>query len=565
SIRVYQAASVLLLMCRIKTKTIKKSKSVMGKKRKFRKSLLSSAILAATLKTLSGEVVAGTCPLPNASGNVHVAPGSFCEGGVTVDSGTAVNDIGIEGKVVGNIVNDDGMSDFWMDFGTLDGSFINNGSAQDVHVANGSEIYADIRNNGDMRYLSITDGPGANTVVHGSIVNTGGVVRVHVEGMSTRVGGDIVNADGASVMNDIVVDGGAIVAGNIYNNGEASEVVVNRESSVEGDLISDGSAFGLAVLDGSSVGGDFVNNGDSFYFVADDGGTVGGSMINTGNNIYSGVLDGSTVVGDFGNEGFVDGVMMVSNATVQSNVYNETYNDGIQITDGSTVGGNVTNSGETGFMVTARSQIGGDFVNEGLTGHLGIYDSQIAGNVVNSDDSDFLLAIGDGSVVGGDLVNTDTGYIQDGIALLDGVTVEGSLINDGMLESSIQLVNGSSVGADLVNNGEVFVGPEGWQQLSDGSATVAGINVDAGSMVGGNIVNNDSLNITGVHKPATHSDRFHGIIAWCYAIRYLLLRVPLHATLNIVTTVSSRNRTRVNPVTCNRYVIYVITVITRCY
>ncbi len=471
----------------------------MDTKHAFRKSLLSTTIIAVLQGLSSGTASAGTCPPPDTSGNVHVSSGEFCSGGITVNpGGPAVNDIGLEGKVVGDIVNHDGMSDFWMDAGTLDGSFINNGNAQDVNIANGSEVFADIRNHGDMRYLTVNDGPATPTVVHGSIVNTNGIIRVHITGSGARVGGDIINADGAQIADELNINDGASVAGNVYNDGSADAVIVDGGSSVGGNLVNNGSAFGVGILDGSSVAGNFENNGDAFYFVVDDGSAVGGSMINTGNNIYAGINDGSTVTGDFGNEGYVDGVMMVDGSAVTGQVFNEGYTDGVHITDGSSVSG-VINRNEAGFVVTARSHVQGDFANEGQAGHLGIYNSQIDGNVTNSGAADFLLAMGDGTAIEGDLVNTSTGMIQDGIALVDGASVTGKLVNDGMLNGSIQVVMGSSVGDDLVNNGDVFVGPGNQNFVPDGiepmpgELTVAGINIDAGSTVSGNVVNNGNL------------------------------------------------------------------------
>ena len=110
------------------SKIKKKEKSDMDTKHAFRKSLLSTTIIAVLQGLSSGTASAGTCPPPDTSGNVHVSSGEFCSGGITVNpGGPAVNDIGLEGKVVGDIVNHDGMSDFWMDAGTLDGSFINIG------------------------------------------------------------------------------------------------------------------------------------------------------------------------------------------------------------------------------------------------------------------------------------------------------------------------------------------------------------------------------------------------------------------------------------------------------
>ena len=281
----------------------------------FKRTLLSSAILF-SMQGLAPAASASTCPPVNGDNNIHVSRGEFCSGGI--ENSAEINDIGLEGFVAGDVVNNHLMSDFWMNGGTLDGALINNGSAEDIYITNGSEIFSGIRNAGSMRYLTVSNGPGAPTTIHG----------------------DIVNEDGAVINNGLTIDGGASVTGSILNNGDAYDLVVDGGSSVGGDLINNGSAFGIAAFNGASIAGDFVNNGQNFFFAAVDGSTIGGSMINTGDSVFAGIHDGSTVAGDFGNEGYIDGVMMVDGATVIGNVYNseDGYTDGIHITDGSSVG-----------------------------------------------------------------------------------------------------------------------------------------------------------------------------------------------------------------------------------
>ncbi|PJE80643.1 Adhesin/invasin TibA autotransporter [invertebrate metagenome] len=476
-----------------KSKVASLLKPALFKKSVFKKSLLSSAIFA-TLHSFSGAASADACPSPDGNGDIHVTGGNFCEGGITV-SGLPVNDVGIKGYVKGDVLNLDGMTDFWMNSGTLEGSFINDGTANNANINNGSEVFVDIVNNGTLNNINIYDAPGKTTTVHGSVNNTGTITEsIVLSGENTFIHGDVTNADGAEIAQGINLENtfihgyvtnadgadadgaeitqgmnlenGVSVAGDVINNGSSSEITLDGASSVEQNVVNNGNVMGMGVFNGSSIGGDFANHGDAFYFVAADGAAINGSMVNTGNNIYFGINDGSTVAGDFRNEGMVDGIMMLDGSTVTGLMENTdgAFAAGMHVTDGSSVSG-MLNQGETDFMVVARSTVNHDVVNDNFSRHMGVYDGEVKGHFVNNGGSDRMLVWGDGASVGGHVLNT-------------GELLEGILINDH-----------GTVSGHVINEGDILYTP-----MMDGMMSVAGISVNDGSTVG-NIINTGNIDV----------------------------------------------------------------------
>ncbi len=472
----------------------KKNKSVMDKKTSFRKSLLSSAIIAATLQTLSAASQAATCPAPNASGNVHVGVGDFCEGGITVDAGFGpVNDIGIQGRVNGNVLVDDGISDFWMSAGELNGSFINNDVMRDLNIDNGSNVFSDIQNNGDMRFLTVSDDPGVPTVIHGNISNDGNITRVHITGSRALVKGNVISSSSATIAQDLIIDNGATVEGNVINHGSMGEiwvkgariggdltntaggsgVAIDDGAIVGGTFSNDGNVFGVGVLDGSTVVGDFINSGDVFVFTAQNDTTVEGNMVNTGNAVIVHVGDGSHVAGDLVNRGFVDGVTMADGASVAGAVVNEVdgFTDGLLVINGSSVEA---------------------VLNEGVTRYIAIDSSDVATDVTNNGSVNGIVSVADGSTIGGNLVNNGS------INPSDTEPSFGPFFDGASTMSGIEVTNGSAVAGAVINNGDItldFVDP-----LSDGfapmqGASLAGISVNNGSH-GGRIINDGTITVT---------------------------------------------------------------------
>ncbi len=465
----------------------------MDKKNSFKKSLLSSAIIAATLQTLSAASQAGTCPAPNASGNVYVGVGDFCEGGMTVDAGFGpVNDIGIQGRVNGDVLVDDGISDFWMSAGELNGSFINNAVIRDINIDNGANVFSDIQNNGDMRFLTVSDDPGVPTVIHGNISNDGNIVRVHITGSRTLVKGNVVSSASATLSQDLLIDKGARVEGNITNHGSMGEirvdsahiggdltntadgngVAVNNGATVGGTFRNEGNVWGVGTLDGSTVAGDFLNSGDIFVFSTANDATVEGNMVNTGNAVFTYVGDGSHVAGDFTNQGVVVDTIRVDGASVTGSVVNgvDGYTDGLLVMDGSSAGA-VLNEGAMGYLAITSSDIGRDVTNNGSIG---------------------TVHVANGSTIGGNLVNN--GSIKPGGT----ESLFGPLMNGRNMLAGIEVTNTSAVAGDVVNNGDITLDytveplPDGFTPVSP---SLVGISVNNGSH-GGRIVNNGTITVT---------------------------------------------------------------------
>ena len=241
------------------------------RKRVFKRSLLSSAVL---LSIQTSVASAGTCPPPSIENNIHVSRGEFCEGGISPNS--PVNDIGIEGYVSGDVVNNDGISDFWISSGTLEGSLINNNIAQDINISNGATITANIQNLSEMRHLRITGTAGNPTQVSGNLVNEGLIDSVTISGPDGSITGNIENTSDGVIANVISINDGASIGGDITNNGSANQIVVANEGIVKGDVINNYGEIepaidapflfidGLTVTDNSSVEGNLVNNGNSY-------------------------------------------------------------------------------------------------------------------------------------------------------------------------------------------------------------------------------------------------------------------------------------------------------------
>ena len=169
----------------------------MDSKRKetFSRSILSSAVLAA-ITSFSSTTQASPCPSVDADNNILVVSGESCSGGINPSE--SVNDITIEGFVEGLIENDNGMVDFLINGGTLDGSFVNRDNAGEVRITNGAEVFEDILNYGQVGNIIINDEPGVDTVIHGSVINALNSGEIFVSEDNTRIEGDVEILDGAT-------------------------------------------------------------------------------------------------------------------------------------------------------------------------------------------------------------------------------------------------------------------------------------------------------------------------------------------------------------------------------
>ena len=441
----------------------------------FKRTLLSSAIFL-SMQGVTPSASAAACPSPNTDNNIHVARGEFCSGGIQPNA--PVNDIGVEGFVSGDVINNDGMGDFWMNTGTLDGSFINRDFADgDAHISNGSQIMANIHNLGAMRYITVSDGPGATTQVNGSIINEGLLQGINLSGSGTRIDQNIENTSdglidsdiyleqGATVGGHITNDGlvrdvfidGATVEGNVENNGQARQLMVQNDGMIQGDLVNNlgSSPFegidGITVRNGSSVGGNLINAGNSFSIEVLNGSAVEGNLENHGMNAFTRVADGSYVGGNLINEGKSAEILVENGSTVDGSLINDGGSFAIGITNGSTLGRSLVNNGSTMFIqLEDGAHIQQDLVNNGQ-----VLDGMHVHN----------------SLVGGSVINTADGLIQAGdigIQLSGSSSVDGTISNHGLIEAGlsggsykaagISLEDNSSANA-ITNTGTILVEP----------------------------------------------------------------------------------------------------------
>ena len=419
----------------------------------FAKSVLYSAIIA-SLYTVSENTTAGSCPPVDETGNIHVSPGMYCSGDIRPDE--PVNDIGVEGLVDGNVFNNHGINDFWMNGGAITGSYINNGSAEEAFITNGSEIFNDIRNYGQMDFIRIDDGPGKETVVYGSVINEGSVEGIGLSGEQARVDGDILNAaDGDIGMIDI--NDGATVGGDVRSDGELDfAIVVDGGASVEGSVenASDG-FFGIGIFRDANIGGDVVNSGSGLVMTNTSNARIEGSMINRGSIDMMEVADGATVVNDLLNEG--------------------TVNHRMELRDGAVVEGDLHNSG---------------FVADGIH----VLDSEIGKDLVNTGVIEDGIGVVDGSRIGGSLVNEVDGVSHGSIEVLDQVTIDGNIENQGIIAYESDKL---SMYAEYLPREMVDIEPV----LPDSSpliyeADLGGIRIGHQTTVTGKVINSGSIDIS---------------------------------------------------------------------
>ena len=450
------------------------------RKRVFKRSLLSSAVL---LSIQTSVAYAGTCPPPNIDNNIHVSRGEVCEGGISPNS--PVNDIGIEGYVSGDVVNNDGISDFWISSGTLDGSLINNNTAQHINISNGAIVAGSLVNQGSGEISGNSYGVsvkkssiGEGIENHGSITGKSGL-QVHKSQIEDSIlnSGDI---EGTR-HHGIVVSGNTNIKTSLSNQGTitASKTGIlfkNRatttllENSVDGAIMA--KRIGIQLKNNSSVD-ELVNDGDihvtepanrhTHAGISLEDNSTAGIIINRG-EIQ--VHPGFEHDGEAFDDGYTaNGIQVIENAS-SGNIENygtisaDTY--GIYI-DGAVVEGNIINaeggeirSGDNGIYLN-EAYIQGNVTSSGLIisefdNAIDVEDSQIDGSVqvngtLTSSTRYDALSIDDSTIIGDVLtgnVNSNTTITgRDGIDI-DDTTIDGNVI-------SLSAINAVSDGFDFDN------------------------------------------------------------------------------------------------------------------
>ncbi|EBH4178784.1 hypothetical protein FKP51_08340, partial [Campylobacter jejuni] len=260
---------------------------------------------------------------------------------------------------------------------SLSGEMILSGEGSRVEGGSGSGI----SNDGGKIEGSITikDGATVTATSNQAISNsdsgsiTGGIT---VSGENTKLEGNIINADSASIGSDIKIEGGAKVEGGLVNQGNGSisgSVQVSGGSSI--DSITNegnGAISGSITVDKDSkldsitntstsstgISGSITNNSDNKLEISNSG-NIGGKIESTGSaDMVISNSNGGTISGGISSSG--------SGSTSISNSQGSTINNGITVSGSAQV--EISNQGSVG-----KDSNGNTVTNNG-SGSVGIKD-----------------------------------------------------------------------------------------------------------------------------------------------------------------------------------------------
>lgn len=227
--------------------------------------------------------------------------------------------------------------------------------------------------------ITIKDGATVTATSNQAIVNyrsgsiTGGIT---VSGENTKLQGNIINTDNASIGSDIKIEGGAKVEGGLVNQGNGSisgSVQVSGGSSI--DSITNegnGAISGSITVDKDSkldsitntstsstgISGSITNNSDNKLEISNSG-NIGGKIESTGSaDMVISNSNGGTISGGISSSG--------SGSTSISNSQGSTINNGITVSGSAQV--EISNQGSVG-----KDENGNTVTNNG-SGSVGIKD-----------------------------------------------------------------------------------------------------------------------------------------------------------------------------------------------
>lgn len=227
--------------------------------------------------------------------------------------------------------------------------------------------------------ITIKDGATVTATSNRAIVNyrsgsiTGGIT---VSGENTKLQGNIINTDNASIGSDIKIEGGAKVEGGLVNQGNGSisgSVQVSGGSSI--DSITNegnGAISGSITVDKDSkldsitntstsstgISGSITNNSDNKLEISNSG-NIGGKIESTGSaDMVISNSNGGTISGGISSSG--------SGSTSISNSQGSTINNGITVSGSAQV--EISNQGSVG-----KDKNGNTVTNNG-SGSVGIKD-----------------------------------------------------------------------------------------------------------------------------------------------------------------------------------------------
>ncbi|EAL5860873.1 hypothetical protein DSE48_08925, partial [Campylobacter jejuni] len=260
---------------------------------------------------------------------------------------------------------------------SLSGEMILSGEGSRVEGGSGSGI----SNNGGKIEGSITikDGATVTATSNQAIANsrsgsiTGGIT---VSGENTKLEGNIINADSASIGSDIKIEDGAKVEGGLVNQGNGSisgSVQVSGGSSIDSITnTGNGAISGSITVDKDSkldsitntstsdtgISGSITNNSDNKLEISNSG-NIGGKIESTGSaDMVISNSNGGTISGGISSSG--------SGNTSISNSQGSTINNGITVSGSAQV--EISNQGSVG-----KDENGNTVTNNG-SGSVGIKD-----------------------------------------------------------------------------------------------------------------------------------------------------------------------------------------------
>ncbi|HEF1789441.1 TPA: hypothetical protein R8U93_001132, partial [Campylobacter jejuni] len=263
------------------------------------------------------------------------------------------------------------------DSASLSGEMILSGEGSRVEGGRGAGI---LNRSGKIKgSITIKDGATVTATSNRAIANsrsgsiTGGIT---VSGENTKLQGNIINTDNASIGSDIKIEGGAKVEGGLVNQGKGSitgGITVSGGSSI--DSITNegnGAISGSITVDRNSkldsitntstsstgISGSITNNSDNKLEISNSG-NIGGKIESTGSaDMVINNSNGGTISGGISSSG--------SGSTSISNSQGSTINNGITVSGSAQV--EISNQGSVG-----KDKNGNTVTNNG-SGSVGIKD-----------------------------------------------------------------------------------------------------------------------------------------------------------------------------------------------
>ncbi|EOD0573840.1 autotransporter outer membrane beta-barrel domain-containing protein [Campylobacter jejuni] len=240
------------------------------------------------------------------------------------------------------------------DSASLSGEMILSGEGSRVEGGRGAGI---LNRSGKITgSITIKDGATVTATSNQAIANSGsGSITggITVSGKNTKLQGNIINRDNASIGSDIKIEGGAKVEGGLVNQGNGAisgSITVDKDSKLDSITNTSTSSTGIS--------GSITNNSDNKLEISNSG-NIGGKIESTGSaDMVISNSNGGTISGGISSSG--------SGSTSISNSQGSTINNGITVSGSAQV--EISNQGSVG-----KDKNGNTVTNNG-SGSVGIKD-----------------------------------------------------------------------------------------------------------------------------------------------------------------------------------------------